>query len=142
MPRHPHRRHARPTALLTACLCLAASLSACGLGDSGSAAVTAAKLKASEAENALVQLAADRRRVALLDEGEARAERAYQASHKGYVAGLVDLQTTLNNEQAWRSVRSQETAARVQALRRAVQTYKALGGGWPLASAPTNKEAR
>ena len=33
-------------------------------------------------------------------------------------------------------------AARVQALRRAVQTYKALGGGWPLASAPTNKEAR
>ncbi|WP_374534334.1 TolC family protein [Phenylobacterium sp.] len=95
-----------------------------------------------EAENALVQLAADRRRVALLDEGEARAERAYQASHKGYVAGLVDLQTTLNNEQAWRSVRSQETAARVQALRRAVQTYKALGGGWPLASAPTNKEAR
>ncbi|MBL8433530.1 MAG: hypothetical protein JNL99_01210 [Zoogloea sp.] len=53
MPRHPHRRHARPTALLTACLCLAASLSACGLGDSGSATVTAAKLKASEAENAL-----------------------------------------------------------------------------------------
>jgi uncharacterized protein YlxW (UPF0749 family) len=52
MPRHPHRRHARPTALLTACLCLAASLSACGLGDSGSAAVTAAKLKASEADNA------------------------------------------------------------------------------------------
>ena len=95
-----------------------------------------------EAENSLVQLAADRRRVQLLDEGEARAERAYKASQRGYVAGLVDLQTTLNNEQAWRSVRSQETAAQVQALRRAVQTYKALGGGWPLASAPTNKEAR
>jgi outer membrane protein, multidrug efflux system len=30
----------------------------------------------------------------------------------------------------------------VQALRRAVQSYKALGGGWPLQTAPTNKEAR
>lgn len=95
-----------------------------------------------EAENSLVQLAADRRRVELLDAGEDRAERAYEASRKGYVAGVIDLQTTLNNEQAWRSVRTQETAAQVQALRRAVQTYKALGGGWPLQSAPTNKEAR
>ena len=95
-----------------------------------------------EAENALVLLAADRRRVELLDAGEDRAERAYEASRKGYVAGVTDLQTTLNNEQAWRSVRTQETAAQVQALRRAVQTYKALGGGWPLQSAPTNKEAR
>ena len=95
-----------------------------------------------EAENALVLLAADRRRVELLDAGEDRAERAYEASRKGYVAGVTDLQTTLNNEQAWRSVRTQETAAQVQALRRAVQTYKALGGGWSLQSAPTNKEAR
>lgn len=95
-----------------------------------------------EAENALVQLAADRRRLALLDAGEDRAERAFEASRRGYGAGLVDLQTTLNNEQAWRAVRTQETAAQVQALRRAVQAYKALGGGWPLESAPTNKEAR
>ena len=95
-----------------------------------------------EAENSLVLLAADRRRVELLDAGEARAKRAYEASQKGYVAGVTDLQTALNNEQAWRSVRTQETAAEVQALRRAVQTYKALGGGWPLQSAPTNKEAR
>ncbi len=95
-----------------------------------------------EAENSLVRLAADRRRVELLNAGEARAKRAYEASRKGYVAGVTDLQTALNNEQAWRSVRTQETAAEVQALRRAVQTYKALGGGWPLQSAPTNKEAR
>jgi outer membrane protein TolC len=95
-----------------------------------------------EAENALVELAADRRRVQILDAGEDRAERAYEASRKGYVAGVTDLQTTLNTEQAWRAVRTQETAAQVQALRRAVQTYKALGGGWPLQSAPTNQEAR
>ena len=78
----------------------------------------------------------------MLADGEARAERAYQASARGYQAGLTDLQTALNNEQAWRAVRTQETSARVQALRRAVQTYKALGGGWPVQSAPTNKEAR
>lgn len=95
-----------------------------------------------EAENALVQLSADRRRVDLLDDGEARARRAYEASQKGYVAGFTDLQTLLSTEQSWRAVRTQETSARVQALRRAVQTYKALGGGWPVQSAPTNKEAR
>ncbi|WP_312160694.1 TolC family protein [Phenylobacterium sp.] len=95
-----------------------------------------------EAENSLVQLAADRRRVELLDAGETRAERAYEASRTGYVAGFTDLQTMLNNEQAWRTVRTLETVAQVQALRRAVQSYKALGGGWPLETAPTNKEAR
>ena len=95
-----------------------------------------------EAENALVQLESDRRRVDLLQDGEARARRAYEASRKGYVAGFVDLQTTLDNERAWRTVRTMKTAAQVQALRRAVQTYKALGGGWPLENAPTNKEAR
>lgn len=95
-----------------------------------------------EAENALVLLAADRRRVATLQDGEARSRRAYEAAQRGYVAGFNDLQTTLNNEQSWRAVRTQKTAAEVQALRRAVQSYKALGGGWPLQTAPTNKEAR
>lgn len=95
-----------------------------------------------EAENSLVQLASDRRRVVLLTDGEVRAKRAYEASNKGFVAGLIDLQTTLDTESAWRVIRAQKTAAEVQALRRAVQTYKALGGGWPLESAPTNKEAR
>jgi outer membrane protein, multidrug efflux system len=95
-----------------------------------------------EAENALVQLAADRRRVDLLDAGESQARRAFEASQRGYAAGLTDLQTALGAEQSWRAVRSQETAARVQALRRAVQTYKALGGGWPAPAIPTNKEAR
>ena len=49
MTRHPLRISALPTALL---LTMLLSLSACGLGDSGSAAVTSAKLKASEAESA------------------------------------------------------------------------------------------
>ncbi|ODT86503.1 TolC family protein [Phenylobacterium sp. SCN 70-31] len=83
-----------------------------------------------EAEAALVGLDADRRRVALLIEGEARARRAYEASRTGYTRGLTDLSTTLSAEQAWRAVRTQLAAAQVQALRRSVQAYKALGGGW------------
>ena len=83
-----------------------------------------------ESEAALVNLDADRRRVTLLTDGEVRAERAYKASATGYARGLTDLSTTLSAERSWRAVRAQLTAAQVQALRRSVQAYKALGGGW------------
>jgi NodT family efflux transporter outer membrane factor (OMF) lipoprotein len=83
-----------------------------------------------EAENAMVQLAADQRRVALLTDGEARAQRAYAAGRKGYTLGLTDLTSTLQSEQSWRASRTALTGAKTQALQRAVQAYKALGGGW------------
>lgn len=83
-----------------------------------------------ETENALVQQAADERRVTLLAAGERRAASAYEASRKGYAAGLTDLTTALQAEQSWRGARTALTGARTQALQRAVQTYKALGGGW------------
>jgi NodT family efflux transporter outer membrane factor (OMF) lipoprotein len=84
-----------------------------------------------ESESALVNLDADRRRVALLTDGEARAHRAYDAARTGYAHGLTDLSTTLQAEQSWRAIRAQLTAAQVQALRRSVQAMKAIGGGWP-----------
>ena len=87
-----------------------------------------------ETEGALVNLDADRRRVALLTDGEARAQRAADAARTGYGRGLTDLTTTLSAEQSWRAVRAQLTASQVQALRRTVQAYKALGGGWPAPS--------
>jgi len=83
-----------------------------------------------DAENALVRLTADEARLAILEDGEARAHRAYDAALTGYKAGLNDVTTVLSAEQSWRADRSALTAERVQALRRAVQTYKALGGGW------------
>jgi len=88
-----------------------------------------------EAENALVRLEADRRRVALLTEGEARAARAYEAARIRYRRGLGDLQTALSAEQAWRATRAQLTTAQVQAVRRAVQAYQAVGGGWDASGA-------
>ena len=96
----------------------------------------------SESEGALVRLEADRRRVVLLTEGEARAARGYRASKIGYDRGLTDLQTALGAEQSWRTTRSELTAAQVQALRRTVQAYKALGGGWPAERFPTQAQAR
>ncbi|MDB5437247.1 MAG: efflux system protein [Phenylobacterium sp.] len=96
----------------------------------------------SESEGALVRLDADRRRVALLTDGEVRAARGYRASKIGYDRGLTDLQTALSAEQSWRTTRSQLTAAQVQALRRTVQAYKALGGGWPAERFPTQAQAR
>jgi multidrug efflux system outer membrane protein len=93
-----------------------------------------------EVDSALVRLDSDKRRVALLTDGERRAARAYQASRTGYGAGYTDLQTALSAEQSWRAVRSQLTTAQVQALRRVVQSYKAMGGGW--AVLPAKQEAR
>ena len=85
-----------------------------------------------EAENALTGLKADRERLTLLEGGERSARAAYEAARVRYNAGLTDLPVLLQAEQAWRSARSQATAARSQALRRSVQTFKALGGGWSL----------
>jgi multidrug efflux system outer membrane protein len=83
-----------------------------------------------DAENALVELSSDERRIKILEDGEARARRAYDDERIRYRAGLDDVTSVLSAEQTWRADRSDLTGERVQALRRAVQTYKALGGGW------------
>lgn len=92
-----------------------------------------------EAEASLVRLDADRRQVDTLTDGEARARRAFEAARTGYQRGLTDLTTLLNAEASWRATRTQLTSAQVQALRRSVQAYKAIGGGWP---AQTYAQAR
>ena len=66
----------------------------------------------------------------ILTEGEARARRAYDDERTRYELGIDDITAVLSAEETWRTDRTQLTAQRVQALRRAVQTYKALGGGW------------
>lgn len=84
-----------------------------------------------EAEGALVSLDAERRRVVVLTEGEARSRRAFVAARTGYQRGLTDLESLLAAEQNWRVVRAQLASAQVQSLRRSVQAMKAIGGGWP-----------
>ena len=87
-----------------------------------------------EAENALVGLSADEARVALLTSGEAEARSAYRGARDSYTAGVGDLATALSAERTWRDARAALTSAQVQALRRSVQAFKALGGGWSAGS--------
>jgi len=95
-----------------------------------------------EAEGALLQLSADQRRVTLLTAGERRAATAYEANRRGYAAGLSDLTSALQAEQTWRAARTALSGARGQALQRAVQTYKALGGGWSPQAVPEPASSR
>jgi outer membrane protein TolC len=83
-----------------------------------------------EAENAMVALAASERAADVLAAGEVRAKRASDDTQRLYAMGLEDITSALSAEQTWRITRAALTAARVQALRQAVTTYKALGGGW------------
>ncbi len=86
-----------------------------------------------EARDGLDTLAAGERATTRLAEGEVRARRAYEATRRRYAEGLDDLTATLSAEMEWRDIRSALTAERVDTLRRAVRTYKALGGGWAFA---------
>lgn len=84
----------------------------------------------SETDQTLVRLAADRRRIAELTAGEAAARRSFDAARELYGRGVTGLTDLLDAERAWRAARLTLTSARVQGLRRAVQAYKAAGGGW------------
>jgi multidrug efflux system outer membrane protein len=95
-----------------------------------------------EAQNAMTDVVAGERAVNLLTEAEARAHRAYDGVRRGYDHGLDDLTTTLTEEQSWRVIRLALTVRRVQTLRSAVESYKALGGGWAYASFSAGPGAR
>jgi len=84
----------------------------------------------SEADQTLVRLAADRRRFDELSAGERQAERSFSAAGILYERGLTDLPALLDAERTYRGARSARTGAQVQALRRTVQAFRALGGGW------------
>lgn len=83
-----------------------------------------------DADIALALVAADRVRLADLGLAEERARFAFDAGHKGYRAGLIDLTTLIQSEQTWRAARRALTNARTQALGNAVGAFRALGGGW------------
>ena len=95
-----------------------------------------------ESENALVQLSADEQRVRILTTGEAQARFAYDAARKRYAYGIDDLTSTLSAQRTWRTTRIALTDAEVQALRRSVTAFKALGGGWTPGPVPEQQAAR
>jgi outer membrane protein, multidrug efflux system len=77
----------------------------------------------------------------ILDAGEVRARRAFDATQIRYRRGLGDLQTLLDAEAAWRATRSALTTARLDRLLQSVQTFKALGGGWSASTSPSRSSS-
>jgi outer membrane protein TolC len=84
----------------------------------------------SEADQALIRLAADRQRIETLERGAAAAQRAYAAARTRFELGFSDLQEVLDAERVARAAQTALTTARVDALQRSVQAFQALGGGW------------
>lgn len=88
-----------------------------------------------DAENAFVYFASDDRRLQLLKSADQAAQRAYEAKRIGYQRGLNDLQSMLTADASWRQARMARASAQTTLMRRSVQVFKALGGGW----APTGQ---
>jgi outer membrane protein, multidrug efflux system len=89
----------------------------------------------SEADQAIVRLAADRARVTALARGERQSADALQAARLLFGRGLTDLTTLLDAERTQRAARTAAASARTEAMRRAVTVFRALGGGWDASSA-------
>jgi NodT family efflux transporter outer membrane factor (OMF) lipoprotein len=92
-----------------------------------------------DAERTLTTVAADGRRVHLLEEATKRSRFAFDAANKGYDLGLSDLTTLIQAEQSWRQTRATYTAAQISALVDTVAAFKALGGGWDAVAAEQKK---
>lgn len=95
-----------------------------------------------EAENALVRLGANRRRIADLEVAERRARSAYDSAIRGYEAGLTDLTTLLQSEQTWLQARAARDQGRLALLTGTVSVVRALGGGWEAAADVPDLAAR
>jgi outer membrane protein TolC len=84
-----------------------------------------------EAQNQLATYAADRARLGLLIEAEARARHAFDGQNAGYRAGVVDLTALLTAERTWRSSRNALSMLRATTLSDGVNVFRALGGAGP-----------
>lgn len=83
-----------------------------------------------EAENALTSVAADEQRVEQLGRATTDARTAFDATRRGYIAGLTDLTTLLQTERTWRQNRAALTRAQANHLADTVAAFRAIGGGW------------
>jgi NodT family efflux transporter outer membrane factor (OMF) lipoprotein len=88
-----------------------------------------------ETANVLNQLAADERQEFLLEDAERHEEAACKSAINGYRNGLNDQETVFSAEEAYRSARLSVQRAKAESLRRSVQAFKALGGGWETSAA-------
>ncbi len=96
-----------------------------------------------EAETRLTAFSADQARLERLAEAEGQSHAAFTARNLGFRAGVIDLTTLLAAERTWRANLQAFSELQAITLRDAVDTFKALGGGWtPPAAGLASAEAR
>ena len=94
-----------------------------------------AALKATEdVENALMALSQTQARLQELQGEVAALTRARDLSQQAYEAGAIPLTDVLDADRQLLGARDDLESTRADAARAAVRTYRALGGGWDVAS--------
>ena len=83
-----------------------------------------------EADTVLTRLQADDARVAVLEQSEAEMRLTAGRMTKAVREGYAEPDSMRSTQRQWRAASDDLDAARLQRLRRTVQAYKALGGGW------------
>lgn len=87
-----------------------------------------------DVENALAALANSRKRQEALAGAAEAARNAALLARQRYASGLIDYQTVLDTERSVLSVEDSLASAEAEQVSALVSLYKALGGGWSVAS--------
>lgn len=94
-----------------------------------------------EADAVLSRLAAETRMTEKLALSETAASASVSALEAALGSGMIDPQILRDARRQWLEVQDDAARARVKQLRRTVQAYKALGGGWSIdPTAPTPRQ--
>jgi outer membrane protein TolC len=83
-----------------------------------------------DVETALTSLVQREQQARLLEEGEAALARARVAAEGAYSAGRVSLVEVLDADTQLLSLRDARVQAHAEAALAAINSFKALGGGW------------
>ena len=89
-----------------------------------------------EVENALTALAHTRERQRNLNEALHAARSATTLAQQRYSSGLIDFQTVLDTERSVLNLEDNLTLSQAEQVSALIQLYKALGGGWAVATPP------
>jgi multidrug efflux system outer membrane protein len=87
-----------------------------------------------ETENALVAYRETRKQLDYLQTGTKAIDRATELAHLRYEGGAADFLDVLDSERSQLEVQANLSRARTAAATNLVAVYKALGGGWTIAS--------
>lgn len=87
-----------------------------------------------DVENALVALGNGRKRKEALASAAEAARNATLLARQRYASGLIDYQTVLDTERSVLGIEDSLATAEAEQVSALVRLYKALGGGWSVAS--------